>query len=60
MRLLLDFLRSDDAATSVEYAVILALILLVMLGAIGALGTETGGSWGGIQTKLDDAGFGKN
>ena len=60
MKPFVDFLRSDAAATSVEYAVILALILLVMLGAIGALGTETGGSWGGIKTKLDTAGFGKN
>lgn len=37
------FLRNDDGSTSVEYAVILALILSVIISAIGwtGLGSET-------------------
>jgi len=53
------FLRSDEGATAVEYAVILALILLVLISAVGVLGTETGGMWGGIESDLGDAGLGK-
>ncbi|NMC19941.1 MAG: hypothetical protein GYA33_05910, partial [Thermogutta sp.] len=32
----------EDAATTVEYAVMLGLILLTALGAIGTFGSETG------------------
>jgi pilus assembly protein Flp/PilA len=34
-------IRREEAATSVEYAVLLALILLVCIGAIGVFGTQT-------------------
>ena len=39
MRFLIRFLADDDAATAVEYAVMLALILLACLVAIQAVGT---------------------
>jgi pilus assembly protein Flp/PilA len=52
------FLRDSDAATAVEYAVMLAMILLAVLGAIGAVGSQAGGWWGGIQGSLNSAGFG--
>jgi len=52
------FLREERAATAVEYAVILALILVVVLGAIGAVGAQSGGMWGGIEGDLADIGFG--
>jgi Flp pilus assembly pilin Flp len=51
------FLGEDEAVTSVEYAVVLALILMVLITAIAALGSHTGGMWGGIQTNLQNAGF---
>jgi Flp pilus assembly pilin Flp len=51
------FLAEDAAVTSVEYAVILALILMVLITAVAALGSQTGGMWGGIQTKLQNIGF---
>ena len=57
MRPLLEILRNEEAATSVEYAVVLALILMAIVGAIGSLGAQTGGMWGGINTDLEGAGF---
>ena len=36
--LILRFLRSDDGATAVEYAVMLALIILVCFGAVILVG----------------------
>ena len=50
--------RQEDAATAVEYAVMLALILVAVISAIGSVGAETGGMWGGIDTDLSAAGFG--
>lgn len=51
------FSREGDAATTVEYAVMLGLILLTALGAIGTFGSETGGLWSGIIGKLQAVGF---
>jgi pilus assembly protein Flp/PilA len=50
-------LRDEEAATAVEYAVLLALILMAILGAIGAVGSQSGGMWNGIEGDLQDAGF---
>lgn len=55
---ILHFLRDDHAATAVEYAVMLAMILMVTIGAIGTVGGEAGGLWGGIEGDLNDHGFG--
>ncbi|HET6883214.1 MAG TPA: Flp family type IVb pilin [Pirellulales bacterium] len=52
------FLRSNEAATAVEYAVMLALILVAVISAISAVGGQAGGFWGGIKTNLDTSGFG--
>jgi Flp pilus assembly pilin Flp len=46
-------LRDDSAATAVEYAVMLALIIGVAIGAISFFGTEAGGSWQDTSDKLD-------
>jgi pilus assembly protein Flp/PilA len=58
MRVLLRFIREEEATTAVEYAVMLALILIAMIGAISALGVESGGMWGGIDTDMNAAGIG--
>ena len=58
MRPLIEILRSEGGATSVEYAVVLALILMAVMGAIGSFGSQTGGLWGGINTDLEEVGFG--
>lgn len=52
------FLRDAEAATAVEYAVMLALVLISVISAIAAVGGRAGGFWGGIQTNLNAAGFG--
>jgi len=58
MKMLLKFIREEEAATAVEYAVMLALILVTIIGAISAVGAESGGMWGGIDTKIRAAGVG--
>ncbi len=37
---IVEFLREEDGPTSVEYAVMLALIVVVCLTAVGTVGTE--------------------
>lgn len=54
---ILKFIRNDEAATAVEYAVMLAMILMVTIGAIGAVGGQAGGLWGGIEGDLQEHGF---
>lgn len=49
--------REDAGATAVEYAVMLALIILVMIGTIGQFGSETHGLWSGSIDRLEAAGF---
>lgn len=50
-------IREDTGATAVEYAVMLALIILVMIGTIGQFGSETHGLWSGSIDRLEAAGF---
>jgi pilus assembly protein Flp/PilA len=52
------FLFDSEAATAVEYAVMLALILVAVISAVGSVGGQAGGFWGGIKTNLTAAGFG--
>ena len=47
MRSLARFIRDEEAATSVEYSVMLALILMVVLAAVDAVGAKSAGLWGG-------------
>jgi pilus assembly protein Flp/PilA len=42
---LLRLYRDDQAATAVEYAVLLALILVAVISAISAVGNSTNGIW---------------
>ncbi len=50
--------HGEEAATAVEYAVLLALILVGVIGAIGVVGSQTGGLWGGIEGDLSATRFG--
>ncbi|MDX1965291.1 MAG: Flp family type IVb pilin [Pirellulales bacterium] len=52
------FLREETGATAVEYAVMLALILVAVISAIGSVGAQTGGMWGTIDGDLTSHGFG--
>jgi pilus assembly protein Flp/PilA len=51
------FLRSEDGPTAVEYAVMLAMILLACIGAISLFGQGQGNKWQSIQTNLQANGF---
>jgi pilus assembly protein Flp/PilA len=46
------FLRDEEGATAVEYAVMLALIIVVALGAITALGTKVSTTFANITTAM--------
>ncbi len=37
---IINFLKEEDGPTAVEYAVMLALIVVVCLAAVGTIGTE--------------------
>ena len=46
------FLVSEDGPTAVEYAVMLALIIVVCLAAIQAVGTNAATTFTGVSTQL--------
>ena len=52
------FLVSEDGPTAVEYAVMLALIVIVCLTAIQAIGTNANAKFGGVGTALGGGGAG--
>lgn len=54
-----NLLRDDHAATAVEYAVMMALILVAIISAIGAVGSQTGGMWGRIDSDIAAHGVGQ-
>ena len=43
---LVNFVKREDGPTAVEYAVMLALIIVVCIGAIGVLGNNANGTFG--------------
>jgi len=50
-----NFLQSEDGPTATEYAVMLALIIIVALGAITGLGTTVDGIFTNVDTTLTAA-----
>lgn len=46
------FLVSEDGPTAVEYAVMLALIVIVCLAAIKSIGTNANTTFGNVSTQL--------
>jgi pilus assembly protein Flp/PilA len=46
------FLVSEDGPTAVEYAVMLALIVIVCLTAISSIGTNTSATFNTVATTL--------
>jgi pilus assembly protein Flp/PilA len=47
--------RDDSAATAVEYAVLLALILVVVIVAIDSLGSTSSGMWATDTSRITTA-----
>ena len=50
-----DFLRREDGPTAVEYAVLLALIIIVCLASISILGTNANNTFKTVGAKLGSA-----
>jgi pilus assembly protein Flp/PilA len=49
------FLAAEDGTTSVEYAVMLALIIVVCIGALQFFGSTAGGSFLNTNTRIESA-----
>ncbi|QDU81279.1 Flp/Fap pilin component [Polystyrenella longa] len=52
MNALKKFLLEEDAATAVEYAVMVAMILLVCIVAIASFGAQTNTMYENIESEL--------
>jgi len=50
------FLKSEDGPTAVEYAVMLALIIVVCLTAIKAIGTRANATFNNVAQQLGTTG----
>ena len=51
-----EFLKKEEGPTAVEYAVMLALIIVVCLIAITALGTSANATFGNVGSAIGAAG----
>jgi pilus assembly protein Flp/PilA len=51
-----EFLKKEEGPTAVEYAVMLALIIVVCLVAITALGTSANATFGNVGSAIGAAG----
>ena len=54
-KLVVEFLKKEDGPTAVEYAVMLALIIVVCLIAITALGTSANKTFGQVAGSIGGA-----
>lgn len=55
MRAVKRFLQDDSGPTAVEYAVLLALILMSALITVSTVGRGTGGLWAASSNAIDAA-----
>jgi len=51
-RRVLRFLKNEDGPTSVEYAIMMALIIVVCMVAIGTLGTNASNTYTYVSNKV--------
>jgi len=58
MRWLRSFVGDAEGAAAVEYAVMLAMILMVLIVGVQAVGTQNATTWTAIQKGLQAVGFG--
>ena len=49
---MVEFLKKEDGPTAVEYAVMLALIIVVCLAAITTIGTNASSTFSTVGSKL--------
>jgi pilus assembly protein Flp/PilA len=50
------FIRDEDGVTAIEYGLIAALIAVVIIGAVTAVGTSLSDKFNLISTKVSTAG----
>ena len=55
LKSLVNFLKREDGPTAVEYAVMLALIIVVCIGAITTLGQRANSTFGTIDNSFPAA-----
>ena len=55
MNRILRLVRDESGPTAVEYAVMLALIIGVCIGAVGFFGSSASGSWQDTGSKLSSS-----
>jgi pilus assembly protein Flp/PilA len=55
-RFAIEFLKREDGPTAVEYAVMLALIVVVCIAAITAIGTNTNSSFSLVGSAIRPSG----
>jgi pilus assembly protein Flp/PilA len=55
-RSVVDFLKAEDGPTAVEYAVMLALIIVVCITAITALGSNSNNTFSYVATQVGKTG----
>lgn len=46
------FLSCESGITTIEYGLIAAVIVLVIVGALAILGDGTGALWGDVETEV--------
>jgi pilus assembly protein Flp/PilA len=51
-----EFLKNEDGPTAVEYAVMLALIIVVCIAAISALGSNANGTFANVGSAVNVTG----
>ena len=53
MRFISDFIKNEEAATAVEYAVMLALILMSIIATVQSFGGTASSLFGNANTEID-------
>ena len=53
IRRILSFLVDEGGPTAVEYAVLLGMIIIAVIGAVGSIGVGTGGMWSNNANQID-------
>jgi pilus assembly protein Flp/PilA len=56
LRAVVDFVKDDNGPTAVEYAVMLALIIVVCIAAITALGTNANNTFSSVANTIGGTG----
>jgi pilus assembly protein Flp/PilA len=52
---LIKLVRNKRGATAIEYGLIVALIVIVVVAGISTLGGSNGGTWGNMTNKVSNA-----